>query len=171
MIKEHDLRVVAIPLEDPELTTLAASLEGLIVSSPYFLYPNNWPMPTIPYEQYDETASTEAIELATKILAIVYWKIYDQIIGKMIKNIFRYCQLKPSSTMNFVTCISQLRFTEQLQLLVSFTLKQSEKFHKILTIRKACYFTLKEICCRCFSGKFMNYFSASILQKFCELHF
>ena len=77
MIKEHDLRVVAIPLEDPELTILAASLENLIISSPHLLYPNNWPMPTIPYEQYDETASTEAIEQATKILAIVHRKIYD----------------------------------------------------------------------------------------------
>ena len=77
MIKEHDLRVVAIPLEDPELTILAASLENLIISSSHLLYPNNWPMPTIPYEQYDETASTEAIKLATKILAIVYRKIYD----------------------------------------------------------------------------------------------
>ena len=77
IIKGHDLRVVARPLEDAELTILAASLESLIISSPHLLYPNNWPMPTIPYEQYDETASNKAIELATKILAIVYRKIYD----------------------------------------------------------------------------------------------
>ena len=77
MIKEHNLRVIAIPLQDPELTILAASLESLIISSPHLLYPNNWPMPRIPYEQYDETASTEAIELVTKILAIVYRKVYS----------------------------------------------------------------------------------------------
>ena len=77
MIKEHNLRVIAIPLQDPELTILAASLESLIISSPHLLYPNNWPMPRISYEQYDETASTEAIELVTKILAIVYRKVYS----------------------------------------------------------------------------------------------
>ena len=77
MIKEHDLRVIAIPLQDPELTILAASLESLIISSPHLLYPNNWPMQRIPYKQYDETASTEAIELVTKILAIVYRKVYS----------------------------------------------------------------------------------------------
>ena len=77
MIKEHNLRIVAVPLEDPELKMLATSLESLIKSSPHLLYPNKWPMPTIPFEQYDEAASTEAINLATKILAIVHEKIYS----------------------------------------------------------------------------------------------
>ena len=77
MIKEHNLRVVAITLDDPELKILAASLESLIISSPHLLYPNKWPMPTIPYEQYDQTASNKAIDLATKILAIVYRKVYS----------------------------------------------------------------------------------------------
>ena len=77
MIKEHNLRVVAIPLDDPELKMLADSLESLIISSPHLLYPNKWPTPTIPYEQYDETASKKAIDLATKILAIVYRKVYN----------------------------------------------------------------------------------------------
>ena len=77
MIKEHDLRVVAIPLDDPVLKMLAASLESLIISSSHLLYPHKWPTTTIPYEQYDETASNKAIDLATKILAIVQRKVYD----------------------------------------------------------------------------------------------
>lgn len=77
MIKEHNLRIVAVPLEDPELKMLAASLESLIKSSPHLLYPNKWPMPTIPFEQYNEAASAEAIDLASKILAIVRGKIYN----------------------------------------------------------------------------------------------
>lgn len=84
MIKEHNLRIVAVPLEDPELKMLAASLESLIKSSPHLLYPNKWPMPTIPFEQYDEAASAEAIDLATKILAMVRGKIYNQTVGKTI---------------------------------------------------------------------------------------
>ena len=77
MIKEHNLRVVAMPLQDPELIILAASLESLIITPPHLLYPNNWPMPRIPFEQYNENASTEATELVTKILAIVYRKVYS----------------------------------------------------------------------------------------------
>ena len=77
IIKEHNLRIVTIPLKNPELAMLAASLESLIKSSPHLLYPDKWPMPTIPSEKYDEAASTEAINLATKILAIVRGKIYD----------------------------------------------------------------------------------------------
>ena len=77
MIKEHNLRIVAVPLEDPELKMLAASLESLIKSSPHLLYPNKWPMPTIPFEQYNEAASAEAIDRASKILAIVRGKIYN----------------------------------------------------------------------------------------------
>ena len=77
IIKEHDLRVVAIPLKEPELKMLAASLESLTVSSSHLLYPKKWPTTTIPYEQYDETASNKAIDLATKILAIVKRKVYD----------------------------------------------------------------------------------------------
>ena len=77
VIKEHDLRVVAIPLEDPELKMLAASLESLIISSSHLLYPHKWPTTTIPYEQYDETARNKAVDLATKILAIVHRKVFD----------------------------------------------------------------------------------------------
>ena len=77
VIKEHDLRVVAIPLEDPELKMLAASLESLIISSFQLLYPHKWPTTTIPYEEYDETASNKAVDLATKILAIVHRKVHD----------------------------------------------------------------------------------------------
>ena len=33
-------------------------------------------MPAIPHEQYDEETSIKAIDLATKIIAIVHKKIY-----------------------------------------------------------------------------------------------
>lgn len=77
MIKEHNLSVIAMSLHNPELKMLAASLENLIISSPHLLYPDKWPTPTIPYEQYGETASNTAIDLATKILSIVYRKVYS----------------------------------------------------------------------------------------------
>ena len=53
-------------LDDSELRKLASDLEDLIVSSPHLLYPNRWPMPRIPYEQYDEGTSIKAIDLAKK---------------------------------------------------------------------------------------------------------
>ena len=64
-------------LDDCELRNLASDLEDLIASSPHLLYPNRWPMPRIPYEQYDEGTSIKAVDLARKIMAIVHKKIYE----------------------------------------------------------------------------------------------
>ena len=64
-------------LDDCELRNLASDLEDLIVSSPHLLYPNRWPMPRIPYEQYDKRTSIKAVDLARKIMAIVHKKIYE----------------------------------------------------------------------------------------------
>lgn len=63
-------------LDDQELQVLANALENLTISWRHLLYPQRWPMPQIPHEQYDEKSSKEAIDLAAKILAIVYRKIY-----------------------------------------------------------------------------------------------
>ena len=71
------MRIIALTLDNSELRDLASELEDLIVSSPHLLYPNKWPMPAIPYEQYDEGTSIKAIDLARKIIAIVHKKIYE----------------------------------------------------------------------------------------------
>ena len=76
-MSEHNLRIIAMALDDYELRNLASDLEDLIVSSPHLLYPNRWPMPRIPYEQYDEGTSIKAVDLARKIMAIVHKKIYE----------------------------------------------------------------------------------------------